>query len=91
MRAKLLKDFIEWTVTEFTDVWYVTNQDLIKWMKQPVPLKDMQEAFPCVAPPVDLGNKDICDGIDNDSNGVADDGLTETCMFTGIPNYDTNF
>jgi hypothetical protein len=50
LRAKLLKDFIEWTMAEFTDVWYVTNQQLIEWIQNPVPLNQMQDAIPCGNP-----------------------------------------
>lgn len=82
LRTKLLKDFIEWTLTEFDDVWYVTNNQLLDWMQDPVPLSDMQSRLPCLMPPT-AGGPEICDGIDNDGNGITDDGLRASCFFEG--------
>lgn len=66
----------------------MTNQQLISWIKNPVPIDQMQSAFPCVPPPVSPGNVEVCDGlqvlilgIDNDGDGVVDNGLTDSCNF----------
>lgn len=91
LRLRLLKEFIEWTLTEFDDVWYVTNHDMIKWMEDPVPLSEMVSRYPCVPAPVSPQNQDICDGIDNDGDGIIDNGLTNTCVFPGESTWESCF
>ncbi|KAI9093754.1 hypothetical protein DFS34DRAFT_256812 [Phlyctochytrium arcticum] len=81
-KVQLLKDFVAWTRTEFKDVWYVTNQQLISWITKPVPVDQMLNAFPCRAPATDPSNPEICDGIDNNGDGQIDNGLVDQCQIT---------
>ncbi|KND04477.1 uncharacterized protein SPPG_00204 [Spizellomyces punctatus DAOM BR117] len=81
-KVQLLKDFVAWTQKEFKDVWYVTNQQLISWIQKPVPADQMRTFLPCRPPAVDKANKEICDGIDNDGDGIIDNGVVETCQVT---------
>ncbi|CAG8792467.1 6679_t:CDS:2, partial [Racocetra fulgida] len=70
----MLQEFFDWALAQ-PNVWFVTPQQLLTWMKEPVPvpaskLKDYAP-FKCQAPKID---KKIC-------NGLTDDGLLETCSF----------
>jgi hypothetical protein len=76
---KMLKEFLDWALAQ-PNVWFITNQQLIKWMKNPVPadqLKDY-EPFKCQEPNV---GKEICNGLDDNKNGQVDEGLRESCNF----------
>ncbi|CAG8589669.1 34493_t:CDS:10, partial [Racocetra persica] len=69
---QMLQEFFDWALAQ-PNVWFVTSQQLLTWMKNPVSaskLKDY-EPFQCKAPKID---KKIC-------NGLTDDGLLETCSF----------
>jgi hypothetical protein len=77
-RQKLMVDFVKWTLT-FPDVWYVTNQQLIKWIQSPVPLTRMNDFIPCVLAAQNPSNAEICDGVDNKGDGQFDIGLKNTC------------
>ncbi|KAI8808379.1 hypothetical protein BJ742DRAFT_279066 [Cladochytrium replicatum] len=77
-KTDMLKAFVAYTQT-FPDVWYLTNQQLLQWMQSPVPASKMVSFLPCVLPPVDPSNPEICDGIDNNRDGAADTGLLNTC------------
>lgn len=77
--VKMLKEFFDWALSQ-PNVWFVTNQQLLQWMKNPVPadqLKDY-EPFKCQTPNV---GKEICNGLDDDKNGQVDEGLKESCNF----------
>lgn len=75
----MFSDFYKWILLNYPDVWFVTNQQLIEWIKTPVSIDKMNSMFPCVLPAVDPKNSEICDGIDNDGDGVIDNGLVESC------------
>ncbi|CAH1759942.1 4042_t:CDS:10 [Entrophospora sp. SA101] len=76
---KMLKEFFDWALTQ-PNVWFVTNQQLLQWMKNPVPADQLKDyaPFKCQTPNV---GKEICNGLDDDKNGQADDGLKESCNF----------
>ncbi|KAJ3038303.1 hypothetical protein HDV00_000814 [Rhizophlyctis rosea] len=90
-KQKLLLDFITWTQTQFKDVWYVTNTQLLNWIKKPVPVDQMLNFLPCNPPPVDKSNVEICDGIDNDGDGIVDNGLMQSCQITDQANTNSCF
>lgn len=66
-------DFIK-TISQKPDVWFVTNQQLLQWMKNPVKASELanQDYMQCKQPVIP---KEICNGLDDDHNGVIDDGL----------------
>ena len=66
------------------DVWFVTNQQLLQWMKNPVPNSQMvdQPYMKCNLPAV---GKEICNGMDDTKTGSADKGVLETCNFVAGP------
>lgn len=59
------------------DVWVVTNQQLIEWMKKPVPSSQMgsQSYMGCSAPKI---NQEICNGLDDTGITPIDSGLLNT-------------
>ncbi|CAG8699433.1 16882_t:CDS:2, partial [Dentiscutata heterogama] len=68
----MLEEFLDWALAQ-PNVWFVTSQQLITWMQNPVPASELKDyaPFKCQAPKID---KKIC-------NGITDDGLLETCSF----------
>jgi hypothetical protein len=56
------------------DVWFVTNQQLLQWVKNPVKASELgaQDYMQCKQPVL---SKEICNGLDDDHNGSVDDGL----------------
>ncbi|KAF9170083.1 hypothetical protein BGX21_009348 [Mortierella sp. AD011] len=68
----------------FPDVWFVTNQQLLEWMKNPVPASQMadQPYMKCTLPAI---GKEICNGLDDTNSGTIDKGVLETCNFVAGP------
>ena len=80
-KMQVLTDFVKWIIDTYPDAWFVTNQQLLDWMKSPVPVEKMGAFLPCYLPATDKSNPEVCDGIDNDGDGTIDNGLLETCQF----------
>ena len=59
------------------NVWIVTNQQLLAWMKNPVPVSqlDSVQALKCPAPNIPASNH-ICNGITQNEVG-----LLQSCSF----------
>ncbi|KAG0744879.1 hypothetical protein G6F57_004746 [Rhizopus arrhizus] len=68
------------SVASKPDVWFVTNQQLLQWMKNPVKASELgkQDYMQCKQP---ILSKEICNGLDDDHNGVVDDNLVNSCNF----------
>ncbi|KAF9166213.1 hypothetical protein DFQ26_008445 [Actinomortierella ambigua] len=66
------------------DVWFVTNQQLLQWMKNPVPATELanQDYMKCTRPAV---GKEICNGLDDTKSGTIDTGVLEVCNFAAGP------
>ncbi|KAJ3197155.1 hypothetical protein HK101_005672 [Irineochytrium annulatum] len=77
-KTKKIIEFVKWTQT-FPGVWYVTNTQLLDWIKNPVPLHRF--SIPCEAPLVSPSQKEICDGIDNNGDGTIDEGVVLQCSY----------
>lgn len=62
------------SLSEKPDVWFVTNQQLLQWMKNPVKASELgkQDYMRCEQPVI---AKEICNGLDDDNNANVDDGL----------------
>ncbi|CAO3576118.1 unnamed protein product [Absidia cylindrospora] len=65
------------------DVWFVTNQQLLQWMQNPVPNSQLasQPYMQCNVPNT---GKEICNGLENitiSADGVASGGLLQNCNF----------
>lgn len=76
---QMIEDFLDWALKQ-PDTWFVTSQQLLEWMKNPVPADQLKDypPFSCQAPKI---GREICNGLDDDGNGTIDDGLKETCNF----------
>lgn len=78
------KEFIRWTLS-FPDVYWISNQKLLAWMQNPTNIVDSLTAksLDCLMPAISPSNPEICDGIDNDGTGEADEGLVSNCYYPG--------
>ncbi|KAF9983103.1 hypothetical protein BGZ75_005427 [Mortierella antarctica] len=79
----LYNEFFTWAAAQ-KDVWFVTNQQLLEWMKNPVPASELaaQEYMKCNIPAV---GKEICNGLDDMKSGTIDKGVLEVCNFADGP------
>ncbi|KAJ3041107.1 hypothetical protein HK097_002377, partial [Rhizophlyctis rosea] len=84
-KQDLLTAFFAYTQQK-SDVYFVTNQQLLAWIKKPVPTDQMSTFLPCILPATDKSNKEICDGIDNNGDGAVDEGLVLSCQITPTSN-----
>ncbi|KAI7870793.1 hypothetical protein BDF14DRAFT_1720279 [Spinellus fusiger] len=76
-------------ISKKPDVWIVTNQQLLQWMKNPVKASELskQDYMKCQQPVI---SKEICNGLDDDANGTIDDNLFNNCNF-GTTTFKTCF
>ncbi|KAF9545564.1 hypothetical protein EC957_010873 [Mortierella hygrophila] len=81
--TQLYNEFFAYART-FPDVWFVTNQQLLQWMQNPVPSSQLadQPYMKCTVPAV---SKEICNGLDDAKLGSVDKGVIETCNFVAGP------
>ncbi|KAF8931781.1 hypothetical protein BGZ58_007408 [Dissophora ornata] len=81
--TQLYNDFFSYAKS-FPDVWFVTNQQLLQWMQNPVPASQMadQPYMKCTLPAV---GKEICNGLDDTHTGSIDQGVLGTCNFVAGP------
>lgn len=77
--TSLYNEFFAWAAAQ-KDVWFVTNQQLLEWMKNPVPASEManQPYMKCQQPAV---GKEICNGLDDSKAGSIDKGTLQACNF----------
>ncbi|KAJ3106520.1 hypothetical protein HDU97_006113 [Phlyctochytrium planicorne] len=85
-KTKLMTEFVQWTQT-FKNVWYVTNTQLLNWVKNPKPVNDVGDMFACFT---SSSKEEVCDGVDNNGNGQIDEGLVSTCSYGNV-NFQTCF
>ncbi|KAI8393318.1 uncharacterized protein BYT42DRAFT_1905 [Radiomyces spectabilis] len=75
-------DFIQ-SLAGKPDVWFVTNEQLLQWMQNPVPASQLanQSYMKCELPNT---GKEICNGLENitiSDAGVASSNLLNACNF----------
>ncbi|KAF9125688.1 hypothetical protein BGW39_007214 [Mortierella sp. 14UC] len=77
--ASLYNEFFAWAAAQ-KDVWFVTNQQLLQWMQNPVPASELanQPYMKCQQPAV---GKEICNGLDDTKAGSIDKGALQMCNF----------
>ncbi|KAI9021455.1 hypothetical protein CLU79DRAFT_753375 [Phycomyces nitens] len=77
------------SIAKRPDVWIVTNQQLLQWMKNPVKASELgkQDYMKCQQPVI---AKEICNGLDDDNNHVIDENLLNNCNF-GTTTFKTCF
>ncbi|KAF8936172.1 hypothetical protein BGZ58_004496 [Dissophora ornata] len=79
----MYNDFFAWAAAQ-QDVWFVTNQQLLQWMQNPVPASQLaaQSYMKCTLPAV---GKEICNGLDDTNSGTIDKGVLQACNFVDGP------
>lgn len=77
--VKFQKDY----TSQYSDVYWISNQKLLAWMQSPTDISGAltSAALDCLMPAVDSSNVEICDGIDNDNDGIIDNGLQAQCYY----------
>ncbi|KAI9159546.1 hypothetical protein H9P43_008886 [Blastocladiella emersonii ATCC 22665] len=81
-RIAVVNEFLT-EIMAHPDVRFVTNTQLLAWLRNPVPLAAMDPTCPA-GPTGASSTPEVCDGIDNNGNGVADEGLTKSCQFGAV-------
>lgn len=78
----MINEFLDWA-QEQQDVWIVSNEQLLAWVQNPVPLSqlDTVEALKCSTPEVDPSLQ-VCNGIPQNEAG-----LVQECAFSDFPFY----
>ncbi|KAI7868079.1 hypothetical protein BDF14DRAFT_1796138 [Spinellus fusiger] len=68
------------SIAQRPDVWFVTNQQLLQWMKNPVKASEFgqQPYMQCQQPVI---ANEICNGLDDNHNQQVDEGLVNSCNF----------
>ncbi|ORX44366.1 hypothetical protein BCR36DRAFT_586224 [Piromyces finnis] len=80
-KVSLYRNFIKWALSQ-KDVYFVTYSQLIEYMKNPVKASELSghPAISCSKfNTYTVNGNEICDGIDNNSDGNIDEGLVENC------------
>jgi hypothetical protein len=80
-RIQVLADFFSYAASK-QGVFFVTNKQLISWMQNPTDIASTQTKFACQTPLPPLPTPEVCDGIDNDLNGLVDDGVSQRCSYS---------
>lgn len=78
----MINSFLDWAQTQ-QDVWIVSNEQLLAWVRNPVPVSQLDQFAPlkCSSPQVDPSTQ-ICNGIPQNENG-----LLSHCAFSDFPFY----
>ncbi|OCH92974.1 hypothetical protein OBBRIDRAFT_386554 [Obba rivulosa] len=78
----MINTFLDWA-QEQSNVWIVSNEQLLAWVQNPVPLSQLDsfEPLKCTTPQVDSSLK-ICNGMPQNEAG-----LVEECPFPDFPFY----
>jgi len=79
-QINMINQFLDW-MQAYDNVWMVTNQQLLGWMQNPVPVTQLDSvaSLKCPVPNVDP-TLHICNGITQNELG-----LLQNCPFTDFP------
>lgn len=74
----MINQFLDWAQMQ-PNVWIITNLQLLEWVRNPVPISQLNdfEPFKCPVPQV---NAKICNGVPADELG-----LVQNCAFADFP------
>uniref|UniRef100_V5ESH3 Polysaccharide deacetylase n=2 Tax=Kalmanozyma brasiliensis (strain GHG001) TaxID=1365824 RepID=V5ESH3_KALBG len=89
-QIKMLNQFLDWATTSSSmqNVWIVSNEQLLAWMRNPVPASQLNtlDAFKCTTPAV---SQRICNGFASNNNllehcisNTAGDALNNSPFYT---------
>jgi hypothetical protein len=92
-KIQFLKDFMDWA-GKYENVFFANPSQILAWTRNPVTAAQtrlMPEfACPIISTPNPLAAETVCDGFDDNGNGLIDEGLTKRCTYaTG--SFDTCF
>jgi hypothetical protein len=81
-RVDAVNRFVEWTMRNFTlgSVWYTTGSEVIDFMRRPAPIGAYQPSAGCT-PRAVAARETVCDGLDDNGNGLVDEGLVTLCSY----------
>ncbi|KAJ3346429.1 hypothetical protein GGF32_007746 [Allomyces javanicus] len=71
MRSDTVRAFLD-KVRQRGNVYVVSNAQMLAWLRNPQPVSLTGAGLPCPGLTAARG-PEVCDGLDNDGNGVADD------------------
>lgn len=75
--VQMLNNFLDWATNGKDDVWLVSNEQLLAWMKNPVKASDLNtlDEFKCTSPKVDAK---ICNGMPSNEAGLLEHCISDT-------------
>ena len=77
--AEALNQFIAYA-NSFNDVWFITNHQLIKWIKNPVSAEAMTDWEHLQRPDYSI-TEEKADGLDNDNDGEINKDSVKSCSY----------
>ncbi|KAI7842215.1 hypothetical protein COHA_004128 [Chlorella ohadii] len=80
-RVEELRKFIEYATSQ-PDVWFVTTQQLLAWMENPVPASRVEQQLKCEKPR-DIKANNVCETFVGDCKFGTFDGTTCKCACMG--------
>ncbi|KNE72292.1 hypothetical protein AMAG_16782 [Allomyces macrogynus ATCC 38327] len=78
-RSDTVRAFLD-KVRQRGNVYVVSNVQMLAWLRNPRPVSSTGAGLPCPGSTAARG-PEVCDGLDNDGNGAADDGVMRTCRY----------
>ncbi|KAI8919547.1 hypothetical protein BC831DRAFT_481476 [Entophlyctis helioformis] len=82
-----VRRFMDWIRSSgYSDVYWVSNQQLLAWMANATDVEASLKnpALDCLMPATAPGNQEVCDGVDNNGDGVIDEGLVANCYYANL-------
>ncbi|KAG9035805.1 hypothetical protein FS837_001814 [Tulasnella sp. UAMH 9824] len=74
----MINQFLDWAQTQ-QNVWIITNYQLLQWVRNPVPISQLNDFAPFKCPTPQVTAK-ICNGMPENEAG-----LTQNCYFSDFP------
>ncbi|KAG8915532.1 hypothetical protein FRC00_003279 [Tulasnella sp. 408] len=74
----MINQFLDWAQTQ-QNVWIITNWQLLQWVRNPVPISQLNDFAPFKCPTPQVSAK-ICNGMPENEAG-----LIQNCYFSDFP------